>query len=78
MVQRAVVVDGNADIAAGATNLIMGNYVGIGAIAYGFYWLVGYYAPQLLAGDVGLLTYLIAPAAILSISARILVALVAR
>jgi hypothetical protein len=47
------------------SNFVMGSYIGIGAIMYGFYWLVAYFTPGLLADDLGFLTYLIAPAEIL-------------
>lgn len=71
MVQRVVVVDGNQIAAEDISNFIMGTYIGVGAIMYGLYWLVGYFTPDLLANDLGLLVYVVAPAAIL-ISALLL------
>lgn len=64
MVQRVVVVDGNQIAAENVANLIMGTYIGVGAIMYGLYWLVGHLTPLLLANDLGVLSYIIAPAAI--------------
>lgn len=65
MVQRVTVVDGNQIAAENFATLVTGTYVGVGAVMYGLYWLTNYVTPLLLAEDVGLLTYLIAPLSIL-------------
>ncbi|RTE86959.1 MULTISPECIES: hypothetical protein [Gammaproteobacteria] len=65
MVQRVVVVDGNQIAAENLSNFVMGTYIGVGALMFGLYWLVGFFTPHFLADDLGLLTYIIAPAAIL-------------
>lgn len=64
MVQRVVVVDGHQVAAENAANLLVGTYVGVGAVMYGLYWLTNYLTPLMLAEDVGVLTYLIAPLSI--------------
>lgn len=65
MVQRVVVVNGGQDAAENMLNFIMGTYLGVGALMYGLYWLVDYFTPHLLANDLGLLVYIVAPVAIL-------------
>ncbi|MEC8010128.1 MAG: hypothetical protein VX185_05085 [Pseudomonadota bacterium] len=57
MSNRVVLVNGNQAAADGAAEFIMGTYVGVGAVLYGVYWLVGYFTPVLLANDLGYLTY---------------------
>lgn len=75
MTQRAVIVDSNQIIAEEVTNLIMGTYIGIGAIMYGLYWVVGYFTPRLLHDDLGILVYLMVPAAILLCAFLLLIVL---
>ncbi|GEM_PF-1925392 len=72
MSNRVVLVNGNQAAADGAAEFIMGTYVGVGAVLYGVYWLVGYFTPVLLANDLGYLTYLVTPLAII-LSAFLLV-----
>ncbi|WP_226668306.1 hypothetical protein [Microbulbifer aggregans] len=77
MVERVVVVDGRQVAAEGVANVIMGTYIGIGAIMYGLYWLVGFFTPRLLEEGLGILTFLIAPGAILLCAFLLLIVLVA-
>ena len=72
MSNRVVLVSPNQAAADSAAEFIMGTYVGIGAVLYGIYWLIGYFTPVLLLNDLGILTYIVAPLAI-ALSALLLV-----
>lgn len=66
--KRVVVVGNNERAAEGVTqgvSDIAATKVGFAVIMYGLCWLIARYTPTLLENDMGVLTYVIAPAAIM-------------
>ncbi len=63
MAQQVMLVQRNEELKESIEG-VAGTYLGIGAIMYGLHCLVEYIAPRILADDIGLLVYIVAPLSI--------------